>query len=285
MKPLSRGEAREPVGRLPAQWGRGFGYCRSLFKGGRPTDRQRKLLRVTLRAWLTHPSELFATLLFAGFMLLSFVVLLLGHPQGFKSLGYSFLYGFAWFLWMGYVVYFLSPSFRLMQFLRSFGPWIAVMLSYNLLRTLIPAVNSTRNDLMFREMEFSLWGKGSAYWTQSLFGHPYWTDFFCLVYLSLFVWMFGFLLYYAFREGRLYQRLMLGLIMIYTGGFIGYLIYPAEGPRYAFPNEWNWLNGGTLFWITNEIVGHFGARLDVFPSLHAAIAVYLLFWQAEHHRI
>jgi membrane-associated phospholipid phosphatase len=37
--------------------------------------------------------------------------------------------------------------------------------------------------------------------------------------------------------------------------------------------------------MTNQIVGHFGARLDVFPSLHAALSVYLLFWQAEHHRV
>src|SRR6185369_1413891 len=147
MTPLSRGEGREKHLWPPGLGAWGSRVYHSVFTDRKPSEHQRKLLRVTLQAWLTHPSELFAYLLFSSFILLSFAALVMGHPQGLKSLGYSFLFGFAWFSWMAYVVYFLPPSFRLAQFLRGFGPWAAVMLSYNLLKTLIPAVNSSRNDL------------------------------------------------------------------------------------------------------------------------------------------
>ncbi len=75
----------------------------------------------------------------------------------------------------------------------------------------------------------------------------------------------------------------MGLMLIYIGGFIGYVIFPAAGPRYAFPEEWVWLNGGKLFHLTDRVVWHIGARLDVFPSLHAAIAIFLFLWLAEYH--
>lgn len=243
-----------------------------------------KAWQKALKSWLTHPSEFFACLTFFLFIFLSLVTWGLGRSWALESLRYSLVYGALWFAWMAYVVYFLPASSRFMQLLRDFGPWVAVMLSYNWVRYLIPAVHPTRYDQFFRSMETGLWGQDAAFWTKTLFGHPYWTDFFCLMYLGLFLWMFGSLFYYALTRHPLYQRFMLGLMLIYVGGFIGYLFYPAAGPRYAFPEEWTWLNGGTLFQLTNRIVSHMGAKLDVFPSLHAALSIYLLFWQAEHRK-
>lgn len=241
--------------------------------------------RKVFRAWLTHPSEFLACVVFILFILLSIAAWRLARPGALESLQFSVLYGAGWFLWMAYVVYFLPETSRVLQFLRGFGPWLAVMLSYNWVRYLIPAVHPGRYDQALRWMEISLWGQKAALWTQALFGHPYWTDFFCLLYLGLFCWMFGFLFHYAFTRNPLYQRFMLGLMLIYMGGFAGYLFFPAAGPRYAFPQEWVWLNGGTLFHMTNWIVSHMGAKLDVFPSLHAALSTYLLFWQAEYQKI
>lgn len=237
-----------------------------------------------LRSWMTYPSEFLACLTFLSFILLSLVTWGLGRAWALESLRDSLLYGGVWFAWMAYVVYFMPPSFRPLQFIRGFGPWVAVMLSYNWVRYLIPAVHPGRYDLALRSAEAWLWGQEAAFWTKTLFGHPYWTDFFCLMYLGLFFWMFGFLFYYAFTRQPLYQRFMLGLMLIYMGGFMGYLFFPAAGPRYAFPDQWTWLSGGTFFQATNLTVSHMGAKLDVFPSLHAAISIYLLFWQSEHHK-
>lgn len=240
--------------------------------------------RRILGQWLTHPAEFFACGIFLLFIVLSLATWLLGRPWAMESLRYSMVYGIAWFLWMAYVIYFMPASSRLLQFLRGFGPWVAVMLSYNWARFLIPAIHPSQFDQAFRLSEIRLWGHESAFWTRTLADHSLWTDLFCLAYLLLFPWLFGTLFYYAFRRQGMYQRLMLGLMIIYSGGFIGYLVYPAAGPRYAFPGDWGWLNGGTLFRVTNLIVSHMGAKLDVFPSLHAAIALYLLLWQAEGHK-
>jgi len=244
-----------------------------------------KAWQKALRAWMTHPSEFLACLIFLLFIFLSLVTWGLGRAWAWESLRYSLGYGVLWFLWMAYVVYFLPRSSRTLQFVRDFGPWVAVMLSYNWVRYLIPAVHPSLFDQKLRLLEMRLWGWDAAFWTKALSGHPYWTDFSCLLYLGLFFWMFGILFYYAFARHPLYQRFMLGLMLIYLGGFVGYMFFPAAGPRYAFPQEWSWLNGGTLFNLTNLIVSHMGAKLDVFPSLHAALSIYLLFWQAEHHKV
>lgn len=234
-------------------------------------------------SWRTHPAEFLASAIFLWFGLLSVVVLILGRPGGWESLRYSLTYGGLWFLWMLYVIHYLPASARAIQFLRGFGPWVAVMLSYNWVRFLIPAVHPSLFDQAFRRSEMWLWAHPASLWTQALAGGPHWIDLFCLFYLGLFVWMFSFLFYYAFFRQALYQRLMVGLIIIYIGGFMGYMICPAAGPRYAFPQEWTWLNGGTWFHFTNWVVSHMGAKLDVFPSLHAAIAIFLFLWLAEYH--
>jgi membrane-associated phospholipid phosphatase len=262
-----------------------FGRRPEVFDSQGFPERPSEVRRKTFRQWLTHPAEFFACAIFLLFILLSLTAWALGRPWAMESLRYSFVYGLAWLLWMGYAIYFMPSSSRFLQFLRGFGPWVAVMLSYNWARFLIPAIHPSQFDRAFRRSEIWLWGHESAFWTRALAGHPFWTDFFCLTYLCLFPWLFGTLFYYAFRRQPLYQRLMLGLMIIYSGGFIGYLVYPAEGPRYAFPQDWAWLNGGTLFYLTNLIVSHMGAKLDVFPSLHAAIAIYLLLWLADQHKM
>ena len=239
---------------------------------GHPTN-AKQVRRKVIGAFLTHPSEFFACVVFLFFILLSLITWGLGRQWALESLRYSLLYGTGWFLWMTYAAFFMPSSSRFLQFLRGFGPWVAVMLSYNWVRFLIPAVHPSRFDAAFRNSEIGLWGEGSAFWTRALAGHPYWTDLFCLFYLALFFWMFGMLFYYAFIRHPLYQRFMLGLMVLYMGGFAGYMVFPAAGPRYAFHQEWDWLNGGTFFRLTNLIVSHMGAKLDVFPSLHAAIAI------------
>jgi membrane-associated phospholipid phosphatase len=271
---------------------KGLGGLRGLFPGAQPKSfdpsgfplSAPKAWQKVLWSWMTHPSEFFACILFLFFIFLSLVTWGLGRSWALESLRYALVYGAVWFAWMAYIVYFLPASFRPMQFIREFGPWVAVMLSYSWVRYLIPAVHPTQLDQALRAMEVRLWGQEAAFWTQTLFGHPYWTDFFCLLYLSLFLWMFAFLFYYALTRHPLYQRFMLGLMLIYIGGFIGYLFCPAAGPRYAFPQEWTWLNGGTLFQLTNLIVSNMGAKLDVFPSLHAALSIYLLFWQSQYRK-
>jgi membrane-associated phospholipid phosphatase len=164
--------------------------------------------------------------------------------------------------------------------LRAFGPWIAVALSYGLMRYLVPLVHPTVYDQTLRACEEWLWGWDSAHFFRFM-ANERWTAFLCLLYLSVFAWLVAFFLYLILRRSRLFQRAMVGLLLLYAGGFFGYMLFPAEGPRYAFAGEWDFLDGtGLIASLTNAVVSHMGSHLDVFPSLHAAFVAYLLLWQA-----
>jgi hypothetical protein len=152
------------------------------------------------------------------------------------------------------------------------------------MKPLVPALHPFLYDESLRQADYHLWGKGPSAWQGDLLGHPRLTDLFCLFYLALFVWLISLLVFHSWIRRALYQRFMLGLLVLYMGGFLGYLVYPAVGPRFAYPEEWTWLQGGAIFGTTEYLVARLGARFDVFPSLHGAISSYLLFWQFAHDR-
>ena len=236
------------------------------------------------RGWTDrlHPAEKITSALFLAFALSGFFAQSVGRPFGPVSLRLSALYGVLWLVWISCVAHIGPRQPRGLRFLRNVGPWLAVMLAYNLVRYLIPALHPARMDLFLRRVEIN-WGMGADGWVHALMGHPAWTDFFSAVYLALFAWMVGYAFHYAYISQRHQQRFMMGFVLIYVGGFMGYVLCPATGPRYAFPEEWAWLSGGLLYAACNRAVAGMGAKLDVFPSLHAALSTYLVTWQFRFH--
>jgi hypothetical protein len=152
------------------------------------------------------------------------------------------------------------------------------------MKPLVPALHPQLFDSQLRGLDLKLMGRGPSFVEQFLMGRPGLTDLFSFFYLSLFVWLIGIIVFHSWLRRALYQRFMLGLILVYIGGFMGYLIYPAIGPRFAYPEEWAWLKGGLVFRAAEFLIVQLGSRFDVFPSLHGAISGYLLFWQMAHDR-
>lgn len=228
------------------------------------------------------PSEWLAVFILAWLSIVALAVYPTSQAGTTKTLLISLAHLSIWFVWLALA---LSRWGRnpIIRFFRSFGPWLAVALCYGLMRYLVPLVHSAHFDAAFRDCEQWLWGSDASRLCENMVS-PSWTGFFCLLYLGVFPWLALFFLYYRFRHSELFERVMIGLLLIYVGGFLGYMAFPAEGPRYAFPEEWNWLGTGWIPSLTNEVVGHMGSHLDVFPSLHAAFVVYLLLWQAECHK-
>lgn len=74
-------------------------------------------------------------------------------------------------------------------------------------------------------------------------------------------------------EARAYFR---GLALIYFVGFIGYLALPAAGPFIAFPDVFPYPPvGGSLTHFFAKIVMDGVTGMDVFPSLHTGISLYV----------
>lgn len=80
-------------------------------------------------------------------------------------------------------------------------------------------------------------------------------------------------------------RLFDGLISIYAFGFLGYSLIPAAGPHLAMPEAFSSSQTGGILTTTNAaLVAEGSNRVDVFPSLHTAITVFLMAWLRTRHR-
>ena len=80
-------------------------------------------------------------------------------------------------------------------------------------------------------------------------------------------------------------RLFDGLISLYGLGFLGYTLIPAAGPHLAMPEAFPAaLTGGWLTDTNAALVASGSNRVDVFPSLHTAITVFLMGSLWPRHR-
>ncbi len=234
--------------------------------------------------WVFSPSELLTSLLILIFYFLSMGAFFAEAPGASAALLQSSFNTLLWLVWMYFVSVRRPPPFGTWGLVRGLAPYLGLALCYSLMKPLVPVLHPQLYDKDLHRLNTQLMGKGTSFWQNGLVGHPQWTDFFCFCYLGLFVWLFGLLIYHSWLRRALYQRFMLGLSLVYTGGFIGYVLFPAIGPRFAYPSEWTWLQGGAIFHFTQDVVMNMGARFDVFPSLHGAISTYLLLWQVRHDR-
>ncbi|HTC19683.1 MAG TPA: phosphatase PAP2 family protein [bacterium] len=235
-------------------------------------------------AWVFSPSELLTSVLILLFFFLSLGAIFAERPGSEAAFWQATLSAVLWLFWMGYVAVRRPPPFGGWGLIRGLSPWLGLVLCYSLMKPLVPVLHPQLFDADLHQLDLRLLGRGPSFFQQALMGRPHLTDLFSVCYLGLFAWLLGLLIFHSYLRRALYQRFMLGLILVYIGGFMGYLIYPAVGPRFAYPQEWTWLQGGIIFKAAEFLIVSLGARFDVFPSLHGAISAYLLFWQMAHDR-
>lgn len=81
------------------------------------------------------------------------------------------------------------------------------------------------------------------------------------------------------RPGVAGFRLYDGLFGVYALGFLGYTLVPAAGPHLAMPEAFSIpLEGGFLSALNASVIGSGSNHVDVFPSLHTAVTLFLMGW-------
>ncbi len=234
--------------------------------------------------WAFSPCEFLISALFGIFYLLALSAFFAERPGAAPALLEASCNILIWTAWMALVAFRRPPPFGGWGLVRGLGPWLGLVLCYSLMKPLVPVLHPKLFDADLKSLDLGSMGKGPSLWERGLLGHPHLTDLLSLCYLGLFAWLVGLILYHSWFRRALYQRFMLGLILVYMGGFLGYLLYPAIGPRFAYPQEWTWLQGGWIFQTAGGLISRLGARFDVFPSLHGALSGYLAAWQFRHDR-
>lgn len=114
---------------------------------------------------------------------------------------------------------------------------------------------------------------------------PLLTDFLSGCYMLFFPGVLAAFFIAILRPEPAGARLFDGLISLYGIGFLGYTLIPAAGPHLAmleaFPTA---LTGGWLTRTNAALVASGSNRVDVFPSLHTAITVFLMGSLWPRHR-
>lgn len=99
---------------------------------------------------------------------------------------------------------------------------------------------------------------------------------------------FGFLLYLflseAFRVGPATGRVQLGLMRLYGLGFAGYLLLPAAGPAFHHPSLLPAIPHSAFTAVLQPWVLSNCSRVDVCPSIHAAVCTFTLGWVFRRRR-
>jgi len=114
---------------------------------------------------------------------------------------------------------------------------------------------------------------------------PWLTEILSFCYLMFFPWLLLSLAYYAGKGLPLFRRLVIGLFTVYAFGFLGYSLLPAAGPWVAMKDDFpSPLTGYTITSFNQWIVARGTNGVDVFPSLHCAITLFLLGFDRQHAR-
>jgi hypothetical protein len=113
--------------------------------------------------------------------------------------------------------------------------------------------------------------------------NPVLTDAMMVAYLFFFYYLVAGPAYYCIHDLHRFRLCFVGLFTIYGLGFIGYSAFPTAGP-YLFLEFAEPLASGWITDFAKPVVDSASNGVDAFPSIHVAVSLYLLSFDAWHYR-
>jgi hypothetical protein len=161
---------------------------------------------------------------------------------------------------------------------------IAMNVYFQQMRTAIPAITPERYDGYLRGIDSALLGDTPSILWQHM-ATPFLTEMMSLCYLFFFPYLImGVVVHFI---GPLWRctSFVAGLFSLYGVGFLGYTLVPAAGPYLAFSDTFDTalVSGPVSAW--NDALVRLGSSgVDVFPSLHVAVSLFILGFDFRHNR-
>lgn len=195
----------------------------------------------------------------------------LGEP------GLEFRYGISWLL----VVVGLAVAAKLVRednhILQKIG-WacwpIAMNASFVLLGPTLKNATHWRADGALQAVDSVIVGENLSVRFQAISNAAI-TNAMSTGYLFFMLLLFASMLFYIIKSPHL-KRCFVGLFSVYGIGFLGYVILPAEGPYLAMSRAFSKaLEGGFVTNLNAEMVMAGSNHVDVFPSLHIAVSLFI----------
>lgn len=215
---------------------------------------------------LLRPSERLTALALACLLALT----LLSRPAGWGLRAGAFATMLLAILWLG------SPrQSAWFRWVRDFAPVAVVLGVFLLLNPLVAGLNPRRWDVVLAAVDQRQFSQLTIHW-RGAFGRPAaFTDLVYLAYASFYFLPLTVAVLTRLRLGpERFERVAFTLLLGFYLSFLGYFLWPAEGPRVPPALESAQLGGG----VVSEVIRAFlhsaeSTTLDAFPSGHTALAV------------
>ena len=158
----------------------------------------------------------------------------------------------------------------------------AMGMSFYLLPLAIAVLQVPRADGLLAGYDASMLGAQGAALMLPLTS-PWLTDLMTLGYIFFFYYLITGPAHYFFSDLAHLRACFAGMFTTYALGFTGYLLWPAGGPHLAgsFAGP---LPHGPLSSVVLPFIDTASNGVDVFPSIHAALSLYLLLFDWRHFR-
>jgi len=180
----------------------------------------------------------------------------------------------------------LQPESAPLKFLRNWYPLFFLPLYFTALHYLIPAIHPHTIDLTLIKMDIWLFGTNPTVWLEKLY-HPFLTDILQICYSTFYFLPLIILTpLYVKREKKNFERVAFGFLLAFYISYLGYVLFPALGPRFYLAHLHNIsLRGYFVFHYLNKTLnGLENIQWDAFPSGHVAVTLAYLYFAQKYLR-
>jgi membrane-associated phospholipid phosphatase len=171
----------------------------------------------------------------------------------------------------------------------SFRHWYPLMLFFLLYEEsgrLIHIIFPQSFDPLINQLELALFGVYPTVWTQR-FIYPGLNEFlmfsYSCYYFLLAVLGLGLFLGRKIRE---FDHLFFTSAVAYYVSYLGFVLFPVEGPRFALALQHQVeINGGFFTSFAQGLIEMAGIQGAAMPSSHVAVAMVVVVYARRHHRV
>ena len=175
---------------------------------------------------------------------------------------------------------------RWMFFIRHWYPLIFFILLYEETRHLVHLIFPHFFDPLINQLELAVFSVYPTVWTQKFicFGASEYLMFsYSFYYFLLVVLGVGLFFNHKIKE---FDDLLFTSAVAYYISYLGFILFPVEGPRFALTLQHQVeINGGFFTSLAQSLIDVAGIRGGAMPSSHVAVALVVLVYARRHHRL
>ena len=175
-----------------------------------------------------------------------------------------------------------------LDFLRESLPFAFCISIYTNMHDMVHLVNPNDIDLSLMAWDEYLLGFQPAIYLEQYIS-PGLTDFMYSSYSAFLIYILVFSMYlYVKKENTVFRETLVSVILTFYIGYIGYVFFPAVGPKFTMSHMFETSLMGTeitdrLSFLMNYEISEY-TRRDCFPSLHNGIIFLILLFAFKQSR-